>query len=795
MRELELRLALVCFGGASLAVYMNGISAEILKLVRASRAFHASTPPPTSAEASGLVRPETMDTEAVWFDLLRVVSGKVKLRVVVDVISGASAGGINGIFLARAIAHDLSFAPLRDMWLNLGDIEELMEEDTLADVLSKFYMRPFMWMYSRRMFGRAGDPEIRRKLSRFVRSRWFEPPFSGEHMLTWMIDACLNMGESGKAGTLMPPGHSLDLFVSLTNFGGQRRIVELHDPKEIYEPQHQLTLHFSHRSTTAGVTRSDFQDANAVGLGFAARGTSSFPGAFPPVSLADLKAHITRRKIPWPMEEVFLTRNFATYLEDREALQEMYFIDGGVTNNKPFAAAIKAIGSRSAHRPVDRRLIFVDPNPDRTAWSEEKAGRAPGFVRTILASIAEIPRNEPIFDDLSDIADHNARVRQFETLTGAIETEVGCLIEKAIYFQPGKKLDSAMLASWREQAHELTHREAGIAYRAYMQVKASQILERLPLLLHRLTASAAAPASARRLMREAVRRWAEEQGIVAISGDDTCPIETRQMAQIGFFRTTDVDYRIRRLRYLVRKVNRHMWRMDGVGNGGTDEAAYQVLRQLKRLIYDHIEALEARWTADHYAEACTKISAAATGMTPDAIGKAVAAVQECMALEDIDLDFDAELIDVVNGFEQDALRHDIIRAYVGFSFHDALLLPVTGNTDVAEMERIKVDRISPRDCMTLLGHHFPTPLKGTQLHSFGAFFSRTARENDYLWGRLHAASRLVDLIFDAAGDMPHTDPDMWRQRLFTAILRAEVEHLPNSRDMILDLMDKFGANG
>ena len=41
MREQELRIALVCFGGVSLAVYMHGISKEILKLVRASCALHA----------------------------------------------------------------------------------------------------------------------------------------------------------------------------------------------------------------------------------------------------------------------------------------------------------------------------------------------------------------------------------------------------------------------------------------------------------------------------------------------------------------------------------------------------------------------------------------------------------------------------------------------------------------------------------------------------------------------------------------------------------------------------------
>ena len=43
MREKELRIALVCFGGVSLAVYMHGISKEILKLVRASSALHAVT--------------------------------------------------------------------------------------------------------------------------------------------------------------------------------------------------------------------------------------------------------------------------------------------------------------------------------------------------------------------------------------------------------------------------------------------------------------------------------------------------------------------------------------------------------------------------------------------------------------------------------------------------------------------------------------------------------------------------------------------------------------------------------
>ena len=35
----ELRLALVCYGGVSLAIYMHGITKELEKLVRASARF------------------------------------------------------------------------------------------------------------------------------------------------------------------------------------------------------------------------------------------------------------------------------------------------------------------------------------------------------------------------------------------------------------------------------------------------------------------------------------------------------------------------------------------------------------------------------------------------------------------------------------------------------------------------------------------------------------------------------------------------------------------------------------
>jgi hypothetical protein len=39
---------------------------------------------------------------------------------------------------------------------------------------------------------------------------------------------------------------------------------------------------------------------------------------------------------------------------------------------------------------------------------------------------------------------------------------------------------------------------------------------------------------------------------------------------------------------------------------------------------------------------------------------------------------------------------------------------------------------------------------GAKLRHFAGFLSRSIRENDYLWGRLHGAERLIDIVCSAA---------------------------------------------
>src|SRR5712672_4176108 len=184
LREKELRIALVCFGGVSLAVYMHGVSKEILKLVRASSALHAIADRARRSKASFFDQrnrddPE-YDTESAYFDLLREIGRSVELRVVVDIIAGASAGGINGTMLARALCHDLPMASMRDLWLKSADVSVLLAPDTRAAAWSKWFLRPLLWVVAETgMLHSIRDREVRQKLSLFMRSRWFRSPFGG----------------------------------------------------------------------------------------------------------------------------------------------------------------------------------------------------------------------------------------------------------------------------------------------------------------------------------------------------------------------------------------------------------------------------------------------------------------------------------------------------------------------------------------------------------------------------------------------------------------------------------------
>ena len=141
IREKELRLALVCYGGVSLAIYMHGVTKELWKLLRAS-------------EARKQHQPQQGDSEPVWAELLDAFRPHADLAVIVDILAGASAGGINAVLLSNAIALGQTLEPLTDMWLERADVDTLLDAEAkpksaFSSRLAQFYKEPVAWFAAR----------------------------------------------------------------------------------------------------------------------------------------------------------------------------------------------------------------------------------------------------------------------------------------------------------------------------------------------------------------------------------------------------------------------------------------------------------------------------------------------------------------------------------------------------------------------------------------------------------------------------------------------------------------------
>ena len=122
------------------------------------------------------------------------------------------------------------------------------------------------------------------------------------------------------------------------------------------------------------------------------------------------------------------------------------------------------------------------------------------------------------------------------------------------------------------------------------------------------------------------------------------------------------------------------------------------------------------------------------------------------------------------------LTRRMLFAYLGFPFYDVATLPLLRNEGLTEFDPVKVDRISPDDARSIREGGSQATLRGVEFYNFGAFFSRSYRENDYLWGRLHGAERMIDLVCSTIEE-PLGDEACrnFKRSAFLAILDEEIE--------------------
>jgi patatin-related protein len=804
--EREIRFAVVMYGGVSLAIYINGVAQELFQLSLATATPPGSGGVPQDPDPHGtaatyrmLARLLTMgpaqlrelehrmtEGEAAVEELRKIAAsgGDVGVRFVVDTISGTSAGGINGVFLGKALANNQDLRDLQDLWIRQGDIRKLINDDRSTD----------------------GVKGLRTQ----------KPPralLNGERMYVKLLEALGQMRIAGARDE--PSAHvgELDVFLTTTDVRGLPVYLRLADGVA-EEKRHRNVLQFRYRNyldepqASPRGWRNDFGAEHDTLLAFAARCTSSFPLAFEPMRIAALGA--LRNAVAGEHREALGKAAqdwqpfFPLYRRTRDMPGEPRgfdigarpFCDGGYLDNKPFSYAIDALVSRLADVPVERKLIYVEPRPEEPA-PERLA--APDALENVFLALT-LSGYETIREDLERILDRNRLVertlrlleyidRDFETLPPVDPREL-----ETLYLQGGL---------------EEMIRRFGTAYGGYHRLKVGALTDEIAGWIAR--AADFDPNSDHvlgiRLLVGAWRSGTFERDVATQRRREASPAATENQ----FLYRYDLSFRIRRLRFVLGRLARlrtllredmdeavetelrataARFRLDAPGPSVRgDRGTLQLGREaLERLTAGLRKALIGLLTARRLlSRADTRNPLHAPLYDTASGGRLLALLQELLrhrseevrrneaerALRDdaaLARSFDRiadVLADCVGAaadesrrlcemaFEPGAdARHwpgllvRLVHCHYDYYHHyDFLSFPVTYATDTgAELAPTEVIRISPRDATLLVDPRQGderSKLAGTVLMNFGAFFQANWRRNDILWGRLDAAERLV----------------------------------------------------
>src|SRR5215210_971587 len=339
----EVRLGLVMYGGLSLAIYINGVCQEFFRAVRGRGIY-------------------------------RLAKALTDSDVVVDVLSGTSAGGINGVLLSYALCNQKNFAEASDLWRHHGAIDKLL---------------------------RAPGAEMPESSS-FLDSEGF---YHRELKSAFRNMTDLNVRSDGEDPSEI---QELDLFVTGTDFDGNVYTVFDDKGHPIDIKDHKGVFLLKHRAGRKEQFKPEAPnpDPTLEALAKLCRLTSSFPVAFSPVKVGFVK-----------VDDGSADAKLQLW---GQLGKETCFLNGGALDNKPFTYTLKAIFSRTADREVDRKLFYVEPDPEVMRQVEKAA--SPNILQTMLAALIGIPSYESIADDLRLLNDRNRKLQQYQRLVRDLES-------------------------------------------------------------------------------------------------------------------------------------------------------------------------------------------------------------------------------------------------------------------------------------------------------------------------------------------------------------------------------------
>ncbi len=324
-------------GGASLSVWMGGACVELYRMIH--------------------VDPAASDD--VYARLLRLTN----TSPVVDVITGTSAGGLNGTLLAAALAWRVpprDFEGLRETWMAAADLAGLM--------------RPL----------REPDPP-----SILDGDGAFVPPLL-RRLQGWRADA---QKRSTAQPYATPP---VDLVTTFTTIVPRSRALNDDFGERMDEVTHAGTVRF-----TVDQLADSADAALPEKLAIASRVSASIPGVFESSFLPFDPDEATASGKP----------NFAPHATVGTAKSAGWVVDGGLVVNLPLTEALDRIFAQDSPGAVRRVVLYVSPTPGTVTDDGVDPTSRPDLAQT-LASIVTAPRAEGVASDLETIRRHNAAVER-----------------------------------------------------------------------------------------------------------------------------------------------------------------------------------------------------------------------------------------------------------------------------------------------------------------------------------------------------------------------------------------------
>jgi patatin-related protein len=632
------------------------------------------------------VDPATPDTDPVRRYYRRLLD-LTDAHVAIDVLAGTSTGGINAALLGLVNARKRDLGHLRDMWLAAGDFGQLLR-----------------------------DPRDQ------------APPslLQGDgRMLVELKKGIDKIGGAPVDRSTDPP--KTDVYITTTLLSAETRAISDDYGTQITDTDHHALFHFDEEALAgAGIEAP---------LALAARSSASFPGAFEPSFVAvDDQAGDGHP-------------NVSAYVD---AMRSHWAADGGLLVNRPIAPVLQAIFDREADRQVRRALLYIVPSSALPADGPVDGKATPlGLSSALLRDLGAV-FNQSIAADLAAIKEHNDRTR-------AVADARLRLASLGSRLPRGARLADA--AAWQD------HRErqgewliAPLIAELSCQLSGSKLFSTATDqdVVLRATARAEAtkswPSSSPTEPADALK----DAVSLGRSAFDAAKATLLHVLRLGYVLSTTVDQRndlakcgMSVLRALSdsRQTDLRNLVKQHLANAGRQQQLADLVRDLTNTY------AQAQGTGEQLAAAWRQISDCAT----EAIPRLEELVTEWTTKHGSANRPAADATGRTSVHQRRALAAEELSCYLGFlrrghvtaqllDLHVAVrsVLPVR----VEVQQPVELIQVSA-DTRTELAPHratAATKLTGLQAHHFGAFYKRSWRANDWMWGRLDGCGWLVHVL-------------------------------------------------